>query len=99
MPYFLKKSLFNKVDKEEKLEFIENSNKDKSNDVFVEVHTQGTQQLHRSSRVIHPPKRYNLLHQMNDIFLLGDKDHRDDPPSCEEAISYINSKSGFKPWI
>ena len=53
MPYFLKKSLFNKVDKEEKLDFIENSNKDKSNQVFVEVQTQGTQQLHRSSRVIH----------------------------------------------
>ena len=29
---------------------------------------------------------------MNDIFLLSDTDHRDDPTSYEEAISDIDSK-------
>ena len=42
--------------------------------------------------IIHPLERYGLLHQMNNIFLLGDTDHKDDSTSYEEAISDINSK-------
>ena len=89
---FLEKEFIQEGGQGKKLEFIENSNEDKSNEELVEVKTQGTQQLRRSSRVIHPPERYSLLHQMNDIFLLSDTDHRDDLTSYEEVISDIDSK-------
>ncbi|KAH9752839.1 hypothetical protein KPL71_014867 [Citrus sinensis] len=89
---FLEKEFIQEGGQGRKLEFIENSNEDKSNEELVQVQTQGTQQLRRSSRIIHPPERYGFLHQMNDIFLLGDTDHRDDPTSYEEAILDIDSK-------
>ncbi|PKI76896.1 hypothetical protein CRG98_002683 [Punica granatum] len=46
----------------------------------------------RSSRVTHTPARYLNLHEnVQELFVHGDNDHRDDPNTYEEAISNIDS--------
>ncbi|PKI43689.1 hypothetical protein CRG98_035920 [Punica granatum] len=46
----------------------------------------------RSGRVTHTPARYLNLHEnVQELFVHGDNDHRDDPTTYEEAISDIDS--------
>ncbi|PKI74466.1 hypothetical protein CRG98_005148 [Punica granatum] len=46
----------------------------------------------RSGRVTHTPARYLNLHEnVQELFVHGNNDHRDDPTTYEEAISYIDS--------
>ena len=46
----------------------------------------------RSSRVIRPPARYLNLHEnVQELFIHGDNDHKDDPTTYDEAISDIDS--------
>ena len=41
----------------------------------------------RSSRVSHPLERYNLLHDMQKLYIHEEINHDDDPTIYEEALS------------
>ena len=40
----------------------------------------------KSSRVSHPPERYDFLHEMQELYVHEDSIHFDDPTTYEEAL-------------
>ena len=52
---------------------------------------------HRSKRVIRPPKRYLgiLTKNLEEVFLMGDRDIRNDPKTYDEIMLNID----FEKWM
>ena len=49
---------------------------------------------HKSSRISHPPKKYLgiLTEDLEEAFLVGDRDIRNDPKTYNETILDVDSK-------
>ena len=49
---------------------------------------------HRSSRISHPPKRYLgiLIENLEKVFLVGDRNIRNDPKTYDEAMLDVDSE-------